>query len=252
MIYLCVKVIFGAGLQGTQMAKLTDFPITHRWPPRHPDRLQLYSLATPNGVKVSIMLEEIGLPYEVHRVDIMRDENATPEFLSLNLNGKIPAILDPGGPGGEPIAMFESGAILLYLADKTGQFIPTNAAQRLETIQWLFFQMAAIGPMFGQVGYFNKFAGKAVEDKRPLEHYVAEARRLLGVLDHRLNGRKWIMGNDFTIADIATIGWVRNLITFYEARELVDYDSLAHLPDWLDRALARPAVTRGLALPVSK
>lgn len=234
------------------MTVLADFPITHRWPARHPDRLQLYSLATPNGVKISIMLEETGLPYEVHRVDIMTDENATPEFLSLNPNGKIPAILDPDGPEGRPIGMFESGAILLYLADKTGQLIPTNAAGRLETIQWLFFQMAAIGPMFGQVGYFNKFAGKAIEDKRPLQRYVAEARRLLGVLDHRLEGRDWIMGDDFTIADVATIGWVRNLITFYEARELVDFDSYAQLAAWLDRALARPAVRRGLAIPAPR
>ena len=220
-------------------------------PPRHPDRLQLYSLATPNGVKVSIMLEETGLPYEAHRVDITKGDNATPEFLSLNPNGKIPAILDPNGPGGAPIALFESGAILLYLADKTGQFIPANTAQRQETIQWLFFQMAAIGPMFGQVGYFNKFAGRAIEDKRPLQRYVTEARRLLGVLDGRLDGRRWIMGDDFTIADIATIGWVRNLITFYEARELVDYERFVHVTAWLDQALARPAVQRGLAIPAS-
>lgn len=233
------------------MAKLMDFPITHRWPPRHPDRLQLYSLATPNGVTVSIMLEETGLPYEAHRVDITKGDNATPEFLSLNPNGKIPAILDPNGPGGAPIALFESGAILLYLADKTGQFIPANTAQRQETIQWLFFQMAAIGPMFGQVGYFNKFAGRAIEDKRPLQRYVTEARRLLGVLDGRLDGRRWIMGDDFTIADIATIGWVRNLITFYEARELVDYKRFVHVTAWLDQALARPAVQRGLAIPAS-
>lgn len=197
------------------------------------------------------MLEETGLPYEAHRVDITKDDNATPEFLSLNPNGKIPAILDPNGPEGAPITLFESGAILLYLADKTGQFIPANAAQRQETIQWLFFQMAAIGPMFGQVGYFNKFAGKAIEDKRPLQHYVAEAHRLLGVLDDRLDGRKWITGDDFTIADIATIGWVQNLITFYEARELVDYDRFVHVAAWLDQTLARPAVQRGLAVPAS-
>ncbi|WP_226643591.1 glutathione S-transferase N-terminal domain-containing protein [Microbulbifer variabilis] len=233
------------------MNRLTNFPITRRWPARHPDWLQFYSLATPNGVKVSIMLEETGLAYEAHRVDIMTDENATPEFLSLNPNGKIPAILDPDGPEGEPIAMFESGAILLYLADKTGRLVPANGSLRLETIQWLFFQMAAIGPIFGQVGYFNKFAGKAIEDKRPLQRYVAEARRLLVVLDHRLEGSKWIMGDQYTIADIATIGWVQNLITFYEARELVDYDSLTHLPAWLDRALARPAVQRGLNVPAS-
>ena len=231
------------------MNDLSDFPITRRWPVRHPDCLQLYSLNTPNGVKVSILLEEIGLPYEAHLVDIMKDENNTPEFLSLNPNGKIPAILDPDGPDGVPLALFESGAILLYLADKTGQFIPADAARRWETIQWVFFQMAAIGPMFGQVGYFNKFAGKDIADKRPLTRYVNEARRLLNVLDQRLSGRTWLMDDTYTIADIATIGWVRNLITFYEARALVEFDSLANVPAWLDRALARPAVQRGLAIP---
>lgn len=231
------------------MPDLSIFPITTRWPAMHPGRIQLYSLNTPNGVKVSIMLEETGLAYEPHLVDIMQDENQTPAFLSLNPNGKIPAIIDPHGPGGEPLALFESGAILLYLADKTGRFIPADAARRWETIQWLFFQMAAIGPMFGQVGYFNKFAGKDIADKRPLERYVAESRRLLQVLDTRLDLRTWIMGDDYTIADIATLGWVRNLITFYEARELVGYDSFANLDAWLTRGLARPAVQRGLEIP---
>jgi GST-like protein len=231
------------------MTKLSDFPITARWPAQHPDRIQLYSLNTPNGVKASIMLEETGLPYEAHLVDIMKNESNTPEFLSLNPNGKIPAIIDPDGPGGAPLALFESGAILLYLADKSGKFIPADAAQRWETIQWVFFQMAAIGPMFGQVGFFNKFAGKEYADKRPLERYVAESKRLLGVLETRLKNRTWIMGDEYTIADIATLGWVRNLITFYEARDLVGYDSFAHVGAWLDRGLARPAVQRGLEIP---
>jgi GSH-dependent disulfide-bond oxidoreductase len=231
------------------MCDYSNFPIATRWPAQHPDRIQLYSLNTPNGVKVSIMLEETGLAYEPHLVDIMKNESHTPEFLSLNPNGKIPAIIDPDGPGGEPIGLFESGAILLYLADKTGQFISADTAQRWDTIQWLFFQMAAIGPMFGQLGYFNKFAGKEIADKRPLERYVAEAKRLLAVLDTRLDGRRWIMGDDYSIADIATIGWVRNLITFYEARDIVEYDALIHVPAWLDRALARPAVKRGLEIP---
>jgi GSH-dependent disulfide-bond oxidoreductase len=228
---------------------LSNFPIATRWPAAHPDRIQLYSLNTPNGVKASIMLEETGLPYEPHLVDIMKDESHTPEFLSLNPNGKIPAIIDPDGPGGKPLALFESGAILLYLADKTGKFIPVDPGQRWETIQWVFFQMAAIGPMFGQVGYFHKFAGKEIADKRPLDRYIAESKRLLGVLDTRLEGRRWLMGDDYTIADIATLGWVRNLITFYEARDLVEYDSFTHVVAWLDRALARPAVTRGLGIP---
>ncbi len=231
------------------MADLSAFPITQRWPAQHPDRLQLYSLNTPNGVKVSIMLEELGLPYEPHLVDIMKDESWTPEFLSLNPNGKIPAIIDPDGPGGKPLALFESGAILVYLAEKTGQLIPTDIAGRYETLQWVMFQMGGMGPIFGQVGYFNKFAGKAIEDKRPLERYVAESKRVLGVIDTRLEGREWIMGDQYTIADIAMLGWVRNLIGFYEARELVGFDQLKNVPGWLERGLARPAVQRGLEIP---
>ncbi len=231
------------------MPDLSAFPITKRWPAKHPDRLQLYSLPTPNGVKVSIMLEEIGLPYEPHAIDIGKNESWTPEFLSLNPNGKIPAIIDPSGPNGKPLALFESGAILVYLADKTGKLMPADAARRYETLQWVFFQMAFIGPMFGQVGFFHKFAGREIADKRPLERYVNESKRLLGVLDTRLNGRSWIMGDDYTIADIATFGWVRNLIGFYGARELVDFDSLKHVPKWLAHGLERPAVQRGLEIP---
>lgn len=231
------------------MSDFSAFPITRRWPARHPDRLQLYSFPTPNGVKVSIMLEEIGLPYEAHTIKIGDNETWTPEFLSLNPNGKIPAILDPDGPGGKPLALFESGAILVYLAEKTGKLLPADPAARYETLQWLFFQMAAVGPMFGQLGFFHKFAGREYEDKRPLERYRAETQRLLGVLEARLAGRDWIMGDDYTIADVALIGWVRNLIGFYEAAELVDYKSLTHVPAWLARGLARPAVQRGLEIP---
>ena len=231
------------------MPDLSAFPITQRWPAEHPDRLQLYSLPTPNGVKVSIMLEEIGLAYEPHLVDIGKNESWTPEFLSLNPNGKIPAILDPDGPGGKPIVLFESGAILLYLADKTGKLLPTDPARRYEAIQWVFFQMAFLGPMFGQLGYFHKFAGREIEDKRPLERYRAESRRLLEVLDTRLEGRQWLMDDDFTIADVSMLGWVRNLIGFYDAGALVDFDSLKQVPAWLERGLARPAVQRGLQIP---
>ncbi|HEX8482714.1 MAG TPA: glutathione S-transferase N-terminal domain-containing protein [Allosphingosinicella sp.] len=230
------------------MTDLSAFPITRRWPAEHPDRLQLYSLNTPNGVKVSIMLEETGLPYEPHMIDIAKNETWTAEFLSLNPNGKIPAIIDPDGPGGKPLALFESGAILLYLADKTGKLIPADRARRWEAIQWVFFQMAAVGPMFGQVGYFNRFAGKAIEDKRPLQRYVDESKRLLGVLESRLEGREWIM-REYSVADVATLGWVRNLVTFYEAGELVGFDSLTNVPAWLERGLARPAVQRGVEIP---
>jgi GSH-dependent disulfide-bond oxidoreductase len=231
------------------MSALADFPIAKRWPAQYPDRLQLYSLPTPNGVKVSIALEELGLPYEPHFVDIGKNESWSSEFLSLNPNGKIPAIIDPQGPGGKPIGLFESGAILLYLAEKTGELLPQEPDRRYETIQWVFFQMAFVGPMFGQLGYFLKFAGKEIQDKRPLERYRVESQRLLGVIETRLVGRPWITGGEYTIADIAMLGWVRNLIGYYEARELVAFDDLERVPAWLERCLARPAVQRGLEIP---
>ncbi|MCR6671748.1 glutathione S-transferase N-terminal domain-containing protein [Devosia ginsengisoli] len=230
------------------MADLSGFPITKLWPAADPDVIQLYSLPTPNGVKVSIMLEETGLAYEPHLIDITKNETWGPEYLALNPNGKIPAIIDPNGPGDKPLALFESGAILIYLAEKTGKFLSADPAQRYETIQWVMFQMAAIGPMFGQLGFFHKFAGAAYEDKRPRDRYAAESKRLLGVLEGRLDGRDWIM-DDYSIADIATLGWVRNLIGFYGAGELVDYASLGNVPAWLERGLARPAVQRGLEIP---
>ncbi len=231
------------------MTDLSAFPITRRWPASHPERLQLYSLPTPNGVKVSIMLEELGVPYEAHLVDIMKDESKDPAFLTLNPNGKIPAIIDPDGPGGQPIGLFESGAILLYLADKHGRFIPADPAKRWETIAWLFWQMGGVGPMFGQLGFFHKFAGREYEDKRPRDRYAAESRRLLGVLDERLADRTWIMGDDYTIADISLLGWVRNLNGFYEAGEIVGFADFRHVAAWLERGLARPAVQRGLNIP---
>lgn len=231
------------------MHDLSSFPITKKWPALQPDRLQLYSLPTPNGVKVSIMLEETGLPYEAHLVSFETNDQMSPEFLSLNPNNKIPAVLDPDGPGGKPLALFESGAILLYLADKTGQFIPQDAAGRYETIQWIMFQMGGIGPMFGQLGFFNKFAGKDYEDKRPRDRYVAESKRLLGVLDKRLEGRDWVMGNSYTIADIAIFPWVRNLIGFYEAADLVGFSEFKNVARVLETFVARPAVVRGLGIP---
>ena len=231
------------------MSTLKDFPIVAKWPAQHPDRLQLYSLPTPNGVKVSIMLEETGLPYEAHRVSFDTQDQLSPEFLSLNPNNKIPAILDPHGPGGQPLALFESGAILVYLADKTGQLMPQDPARRYETLQWLMFQMGGVGPMFGQLGFFHKFAGKAYEDKRPLGRYVAESERLLGVLNGHLKGRRWMMGDDYSIADIAIFPWVRNLIGFYEARDLVHYDQFTEVDRVLQAFVARPAVQRGLEIP---
>ena len=231
------------------MTDLSTFAITKKWPATQPDRLQLYSLPTPNGVKVSIALEETGLPYEPHLVRFDANDQLSPEFLSLNPNNKIPAILDPDGPGGKPLALFESGAILVYLAAKTGQLMPVDVAARYETLQWLMFQMGGIGPMFGQLGFFNKFAGKAYEDKRPRDRYVAESRRLLGVLDKHLEGRAWIMGHEYTIADIASFPWINNLVGFYEAGELVGFDDFANVKRVLATFLARPAVQRGLKIP---
>ncbi len=232
------------------MTALTAFPITQKWPAQQPDRLQLYSLPTPNGVKVSIMLEETGLPYEPHLVDFGKNDQLTPEFISLSPNNKIPAILDPNGPGGKPLALFESGAILIYLAEKTGKFLAHDPAERYQTIQWVMWQMGGIGPMFGQLGFFYKFAGKDYEDKRPRDRYVAESKRLLGVLDQRLEGRQWIMGDDYSIADIATFGWVRNLVGFYEAGELVGFDDFLNVKRVLAAFVARPAVVAGLTIPL--
>lgn len=233
------------------MSALSSFPVTTKWPGKNADAIQLYSLPTPNGVKVSIMLEELGLPYEAHTINFRVGDTQTPEFLSLNPNGKIPAILDPKGPDGKPFGLWESGAILLYLAEKTGKFFPADARARYETIQWVFFQMAGVGPMFGQLGFFFKYAGSEWEDKRPLERYRAETKRLLGVLDKRMDGRTWIMGDDYTIADIALLGWVRNIVNpgGYNARELVGFDDFKNVEAWLARWLERPAVQKGLEIP---
>jgi GST-like protein len=231
------------------MNVLLEFPVTKKWPVRHADRVQLYSLPTPNGVKVSIMLEETGLPYEAHLVSFESHDQKTPEFLSVSPNGKIPAILDPNGPGGKPLALFESGAILIYLAEKTGQFMSRDPVARYHTIQWLMFQMSGIGPMFGQLGFFNKFAGKDYADKRPRDRYVAESRRLLGVLNTRLADRAWIMGDEYSIADIATFPWIRNLIGFYAAGDLVGIGDFAHVTRALNAFVTRPAVLRGLDIP---
>ncbi|KQV78860.1 glutathione S-transferase N-terminal domain-containing protein [Rhizobacter sp. Root1221] len=231
------------------MTDLSRFEITRKWPARHADRIQLYSLPTPNGVKVSILLEETGLPYEPHLVRFDTNDQLSPEFLSLNPNNKIPAILDPNGPGGQPLPLFESGAILIYLAEKSGQFLPADPARRYETIQWVMFQMGGVGPMFGQLGFFHKFAGKDFEDKRPRDRYVAESKRLLGVLDQRLANRAWLMGDEYTIADIATFPWVNNLVGFYEAGGLVGYNEFVNVDRVLKAFLARPAVARGLNIP---
>ena len=224
-------------------------PIAAKWPARHPERLQLYSLPTPNGAKVSIALEEMRVPYEAHLVRFESNDQFSPEFLALNPNNKIPAILDPNGPGGKPLALFESGAILVYLAGKTGRFLPQDIAARYETLQWLMWQMGGVGPMFGQLGFFCKYAGKDYEDKRPRDRYVAESKRLLGVLDQRLKGRQWIMGNEYTIADMAVFPWVRNLLVNYGAGDLVGFHAFTQVQRVLTAFTARPAVQRGLEIP---
>ena len=232
------------------MADLSSFPITKRWPASNPDIIQLYSLPTPNGVKVSIALEELGLAYEPHLVSYSTNDQKSPEFLSLSPNGRIPAIIDPIGPDGKPIGLFESGAILVYLAEKTGKLMPGDAAGRYETLEWVFFQMAGIGPMFGQFGHFFKFAAeKVANNSYPVERYRDEGKRLLGVLEERLKGRQWIMGDEYTIADITTFPWVRGVDVFYGGRELLEFESFPSVMAWLERALARPASQRGLSIP---
>lgn len=231
------------------MNDLSAFPITKKWPAQHPERLQLYSLPTPNGQKVGVMLEECGLPYEAHLVSFDTNDQTSPEFLSLNPNNKIPAIIDPDGPGGQALPLFESGAILLYLAEKTGKFLPSEPAARYETIQWLMFQMGGVGPMFGQLGFFTKFAGKEFEDKRPQERYLAESKRLLKVLNARLGQGTWMMGEEYTIADMAILPWVDNLVNFYGAGELVGMADFPHVTRALEAFLARPAVQKGMHVP---
>ena len=231
------------------MSDLSEFPITKRWPAQHPDRIQLYSLPTPNGVKASIALEEMGLAYEPHLVRFGDNDQTTPEFLSLNPNNKIPAIIDPDGPGGRPLPLFESGAILLYLAEKTGKLIPADPAGRLHCIQWLMFQMGGLGPMVGQLGHFYKFAADKISDPYPTDRYLAETRRLLAVLEGRLDGRNYIMGDDFTIADVAIFPWIRVIGGFYGAAEAVGMDAYANVSAYVERCAARPAAARGLTIP---
>jgi GSH-dependent disulfide-bond oxidoreductase len=231
------------------MNDLCSFPITKKWPAHHPDRIQLYGVPSPNGVKVSIMLEELGMPYEAHYVSFDANEQRSPEFMSLNPYAKIPAIVDPHGPDGEALPLFESGAILIYLAEKSGRFLALPSAERYETIQWLMFQMAGIGPMFGQVGFFHKFAGREFEDKGPRDRYVVESRKLLVVLNDRLADRTWLLGDDYTIADIATFPWVRNLIGYYAAGDLVGIADFPNVTRALETFVARPAVAKGLTIP---
>lgn len=229
------------------MSDLSQFPITRRWPAKDPSVIQLYSFPTPNGVKASIALEELGLPYEAHKVTLSDADVKSDEFLSLNPNNKIPAVIDPDGPGGAPIGLFESGAILIYLAEKTGRLLGATPADKYKVIQWVMFQMGGVGPMFGQLGYFAKFKGAEIEDPRPRERYLGEARRLLNVVEGALEGRDWIAG-EFSIADIALAPWL-NALGFYGVKDQVGWNDLSRVPAYVDRFYARPAVEKGKAIP---
>ena len=210
--------------------------------------IDLYSWTTPNGRKVHIMLQETGLEFNAHPIDIRAGDQFKPEFLEVSINNKIPAIIDHDGPDGKPMSLFESGAILFYLAEKTGKLLPSDPAKRYETIQWLMWQMGGVGPMFGQMGFFLKFAGAEFEDKRPLQRYIDESTRLLEVLDGRLEGREFVM-DEYSIADIAIAPWLGTIVRFYEATEQVGWNDLDNVPAYVDRILARPAVQRGMVSP---
>ncbi|TCL00544.1 GST-like protein [Shimia isoporae] len=229
------------------MSTVTDHPINARWPAENPDVIQLYSFPTPNGVKASIALEELGLPYEAHLVTLADADVKSPEFLALNPNNKIPAIIDPKGPDGELVTLFESGAILIYLAEKAGKLLGKSAAEKAHIIQWLMFQMGGVGPMFGQMGFFVKFAGSEIEDPRPRERYVTEAQRLLSVIEKQLDGQEWIAG-EFSIADIAIAPWL-GALEFYGAKELVGWDNFPNTIAYVERFMARSAVQKGRNIP---
>lgn len=225
------------------MTQSTWFP--SRWPASDPDVIQLYSLATPNGQKVSIALEEMGLSYEAHLIDITKDDQFHPDYLRLSPNSKIPTLLDPHGPEDESVILMESVAILIYLADKTGMLLPQNYLARMEHLQWLFFQAAHIGPMFGQFGHFHVYAKDKTSDSYGSERYTKETRRLLKVLDERLAGRKHLMGENYSIVDIATLPWVDCLSEFYKAGEHLQLSEFSHVLRWQEHIHTRTAYQEG-------
>lgn len=214
----------------------------------NPNRLNLFSLATPNGQKVSVALEEMGLDYEAHRIDILKGDQFTEEFVRLNPNSKIPALYDPQGPDGEPLSIMESGAILIYLAEKSGKFLPQDSRQRNVTLQWLFFQVGHIGPMFGQFGHFYKYAKEQCDHPYPVKRYTDEAKRLLKVLDRRLEESSWIAGAEYSIADMAIFPWVECLRRHYEASDQLNLDSYTRVIQWLETCLERPGVKKGMGV----
>lgn len=228
------------------MPDLADFAITRKWPADNPHVIQLYSYPTPNGVKASIALEELHLPYEPHLVPLGDDYVKSDEFLSLNPNNKIPAMIDPDGPDGQAIGLWESHVILTYLSEKTGQ-LGGEGRKRWEVQTWLAWQVAGLGPMFGQMGHFVKLGGKDVEDPYPRERYIGESARLLGVLDRQLEGRDWVAG-DYSIADIAIAPWL-NALEFYGAKDMVGWDDHTNAVAYLARFNDRDAVAKGRNIP---
>ena len=206
--------------------------------------IDVYSWATPNGHKVHIMLEETGLEYRVHPIDIGAGDQFKPEFLAISPNNKIPAIVDSDGPGGHPLSLFESGAILIYLAEKTGQFLPTEPAARYATLQWLMFQMGGLGPMLGQTHHFRLYAPQQIE--YAVNRYTNEAKRLYGVMDKQLGKSAYLAGDEYTIADIAAFPWTRSWQN--QGVELSDYPNAKR---WHEAIAARPAVQRGVEVLAS-
>eukprot|EP00899_Mesostigma_viride_P011199 jgi/Mesvir1/2007/Mv06193-RA.1 len=209
--------------------------------------IELYSIATPNGQKVGICLEEMGLSYNANLINIMKSEQLTPEFLKISPNNKIPAIVNPNTPSGEPLSIFESGAIMIHLADITGKFLPRDKEKRYTTLQWLFWQVGGVGPMFGQFGVYFKYARGICTDPYPLERTTKEVKRLLGVLDRALEGKEYVAG-DYSIADMAIFPWVEALDIAYGARDHLELDRFHNVMSWRARVKARPAVQRGLAV----
>lgn len=211
--------------------------------------IELYSLRTPNGQKISIALEEMDLPYNVHKIDISKGDQFTPEFIKINPNSKIPAIVDPEGPDGKPISIMESGAILIYLAEKSKKFLPEDPRLKSEVLQWLFFQVSGVGPMFGQFGHFHKWAKDKCDHPYPIERYTNEAKRILKVLDTHLEGRTYLVGEQYTIADMATMPWVVCLDVFYNGKETLDLDQYKNVGAWVKRIMQRPKTAKGMEIP---
>jgi GSH-dependent disulfide-bond oxidoreductase len=223
---------------------MTTLWFPSRWPAQDPDLIQLYTMNTPNGQKVSICLEEMGLAYEPHTINISKNDQFDPDYVKLSPNSKIPTLLDPHGPEGQPTYLMESNVILQYLADKSGQFFPRTYRARFDALQWLTFQASHIGPMFGQFGHFYLFAKDKTSDHYAKERYLTETKRLLAVLNTRLQQRDYMM-DDYSIVDMAIAPWVEVLEYFYKAADVLELSSFSNLHAWRQRVTARPAYQLG-------